>query len=105
MRELSALLLSVVCLGLLAWILVLLRADRHDRVVRAVAVVRYPRPAPVVLPPDRPLVNPRFAAYIATRSAEFAASTRVGRHVFTAAAGRPDPRSVVAARPGRRCPT
>lgn len=74
----AAVLLAAACAGPLGWIVLLLRADaRRPAVVRARAVVR--RPAPPAAGPDRPLVNPRFAAYIAARSAEFAAAHRTGR--------------------------
>ncbi|MEW2383349.1 hypothetical protein AB0873_14840 [Micromonospora sp. NPDC047707] len=81
---LAAVLLSAVTVGLLGWIVLLLRADRHDHWVRVVAVITYPRPEPPLLGPDRPLVNPRFAAHIAAESARFAAAVRAGRHVMGA---------------------
>ena len=78
MTGLVVVLLAAVCVAVLGWIVVLLRADaRRPVVVRAVARVRRPVPPPVG--PDRPLVNPRFAAHIAAESARFAAAHRVGR--------------------------
>ncbi|MCT2276345.1 hypothetical protein M3G91_01810 [Micromonospora chalcea] len=69
------LVLSAACAGLLGWIVLLLAADpRPPVVVRARAVVTRPAAAPVG--PDRPLVNPMFAAHIAAESARFAAARR-----------------------------
>ncbi|MEV7268436.1 hypothetical protein AB0N38_33255 [Micromonospora aurantiaca] len=95
----TAAFLTVACAGLLARIVLLLRADaRRPVVVRAVA--RVSRPLPPAPGPDRPLVNPRFAAHIAARSAEFAAATRAGRHVVGPPWPVVDPAHVVAARHG-----
>ncbi|WP_162959273.1 hypothetical protein [Micromonospora tulbaghiae] len=70
--------LSAACTGLLGWIVLLLAADpRPPVVVRARAVVTRPAAAPVG--PDRPLVNPLFAAHIAAESARFAAARRADR--------------------------
>ncbi|MFG3709188.1 hypothetical protein ACGF7U_31280 [Micromonospora sp. NPDC047670] len=82
---LAAVLLAAICAVLLAWIVLLLRTDRHDHVVRVVAVVHRPAPPATPAGTGRPLVNPRFAAHIAARSAEFAAATRAGRHVVAVA--------------------
>ncbi len=74
-----AVLLAAVCVGLLAWIVVLLRAEaRRPVVVRARAVVRASAPPPAGQP-DRPLINPKFAEHIAAESARFAAAARAGR--------------------------
>ncbi|MGC5664953.1 hypothetical protein ACN261_31970 [Micromonospora sp. WMMD723] len=73
--------LAVACAVVLAWITVLLGADRHDRVVRVVGVA--PRPAPPPARPTRPgpPVNLLLAAYVAQRSAESTAAlhARAGR--------------------------
>lgn len=91
--------LTVACAALLARIVLLLRAHPcPPAVVRARAAV--PRPAPQPAGPDRPLVNPRFAAHIAARSAAFAAATRAGRHVVGPPWPVVDPAHVVAARYG-----
>ncbi|MEV0805756.1 hypothetical protein [Micromonospora sp. NPDC050200] len=97
----AAVLLSALCAGLLVWIVLILRSDRHDHLVRVMAVAPAP-PAPSAAgPPDRPLVNPRFAEYIAARSAEFAAAhhacrphmpVSVGVDIATVAAAYPDGR-------------
>lgn len=69
------LVLWAACVGLLGWIVLLLAADpRPPVVVRARAIVTRPAAAPVG--PDRPLVNPLFAAHIAAESARFAAARR-----------------------------
>ncbi|MBM7083628.1 hypothetical protein [Micromonospora humidisoli] len=73
--------LAVACAVVLAWITVLLGADRHDRVVRVVGVA--PRPAPPPARPTRPgpPVNAMLAAYVARRAAESTAAlnARAGR--------------------------
>ncbi|PZG15068.1 hypothetical protein C1I95_20385 [Micromonospora craterilacus] len=74
----AAVVLAAVCVALLTRIALLLWADRWDRWAGARAVV----PAPLAPPPPdwhRPLVNPRYAAYVAARSAAVTEALRAGR--------------------------